>query len=146
MASHAVRQSNIVFVFQSPLTTDDRIYGDHLILHGDAVKDVAFTVDDVRGLYAKAVSNGAKSIREPWEESDENGTVVMASIGTYGDVVHTLVQRSAYTGVFLPGYLSPAIDPITDLLPPTCLLFIDHVVGNQPDREMEAACEMYLIY
>ena len=114
------------------------------MLHGDAVKDVAFTVDDARGLYNKAVSRGAKSIREPWEESDEHGTVIMASIGTYGDVVHTLVQRSGYKGVFLPGYLSPPVDPIVSLLPPTCLLFIDHVVGNQPDREMEAACEMYL--
>ena len=51
VVSHAVRQAGIVFVFKSPLTTNDRTYGNHLILHGDAVKDVAFSVDDARGIY-----------------------------------------------------------------------------------------------
>ena len=69
IVSHAVRQSGIVFVFKSPLTTNDRNFGNHLILHGDAVKDVAFTVDDARGIYAKAIQRGARSIREPWEET-----------------------------------------------------------------------------
>ena len=56
-------------MFKSPLTTNDRTFGNHLVLHGDAVKDVAFTVDDVRGIYNKAMARGARSIREPWEES-----------------------------------------------------------------------------
>lgn len=49
--SYAIRQNNITFVLQSPLTTQDHVFGDHLVLHGDAVKDVAFAVDDVRGIY-----------------------------------------------------------------------------------------------
>jgi 4-hydroxyphenylpyruvate dioxygenase len=51
VVSYSVRLSGITFVFQSPLTTDNRVFGEHLILHGDCVKDVAFTVDDVRGIY-----------------------------------------------------------------------------------------------
>ena len=43
---------------------------------------VAFTVDDVRGIYAKAIERGAKSIREPWEETDADGTVLFATIAT----------------------------------------------------------------
>lgn len=82
------------------------------------------------------------SIREPWEERDENGIVVMATIKTYGDVEHTLVQRSGYKGQFLPGYTMSPPDPISSLLPKTGLLRVDHIVGNQPDREMESACEM----
>lgn len=55
---------------------------DHLALHGDGVKDVAFEVDDVRGIWKAAVARGAKSIREPWVEQDENGSVVMATVAT----------------------------------------------------------------
>ncbi|XJO71723.1 hypothetical protein BDV3_001191 [Batrachochytrium dendrobatidis] len=121
----------------------DMTFGDHLTLHGDAVKDVAFEVDDVRGIYAKAVGRGARSIREPWEEKDADGTVIMATIGTYGDVEHTFVQRTGYTGRFLPGFVAPSADPINKFMPAVNLLFVDHVVGNQPDNEMVPACEMY---
>jgi 4-hydroxyphenylpyruvate dioxygenase len=113
---HAVRQNNIIFVFKSALTTDNHVFGDYLKLHGDAVKDVAFAVDDCRGIYAKAIARGGKSIRAPWEESDENGTVVMATIATYGEVEHTFVQRTNYKGEFLPGFMKPREDPIVDIL------------------------------
>lgn len=66
----------------------------------------------------------------------------MATIATYGDVEHTLVQRSAYKGPFLPGYSLSGPDPLVALLPKTQLLFVDHIVGNQPDLEMEKACKM----
>lgn len=68
-------QSGIVFVFKSPLNPSDHQYGNHMVMHGDAVKstfaylDVAFTVDDCRGIYDKAISRGARSVRETWEES-----------------------------------------------------------------------------
>ncbi|KAJ3256070.1 hypothetical protein HK103_005753 [Boothiomyces macroporosus] len=143
VVSYAIRQNNITFVLQSPLTTQDHVFGDHLVLHGDAVKDVAFAVDDVRGIYKKAVERGARSIREPWVEKDEHGHVVMATIGTYGDVEHTFVERHNYKGDFLPGYTPMPADPIVQLLPRNNLEFIDHIVGNQPDLEMETACKMY---
>jgi 4-hydroxyphenylpyruvate dioxygenase len=68
----------------------------------------------------------------------------MASISTYGDTIHTFVQRSEYCGVFLPNYI-PTLDkdPLESLLPPGKLNFIDHCVGNQPDLEMVSACELY---
>ena len=52
----------------------------HQSLHGDGVKDVEFTVDDVRGLWNNCIQRGGKPIREPWEEHDENGIVIMATI------------------------------------------------------------------
>ncbi|CAB4401157.1 unnamed protein product [Rhizophagus irregularis] len=119
VVSHVVRQNSITFVFQSPLNPNDKLMSDHQSLHGDGVKDVAFTVDDARGLWENCVQRGGKSIREPWEERDENGVVIMATIGTYGDTVHTFVERKNYHG------------------------HIDHVVGNQPDLEMDQICEMY---
>ncbi|KAJ3083351.1 hypothetical protein HK102_001115 [Quaeritorhiza haematococci] len=117
--------------------------GDFQNDHGDAVKDVAFAVDDCRAIYEKAVARGAKSIREPWTETDKHGTVVMATIATYGDVEHTFVERKNYSGAFLPNYATPREDPIVSLLPQTDLEVVDHIVGNQPDNEMLSACELY---
>lgn len=56
-------------------------------------------------------------MREPWEESDEDGTIKMAVIKTYGDTTHTLIDRSGYKGLFLPGYRASTFqDPLTALL------------------------------
>ena len=46
------------------------------------MKDVAFTVEDCRGLYKKAIASGAKSVREPWVESDDHGTITFATVQT----------------------------------------------------------------
>lgn len=58
---------------------------------------------------------------EPTEFSDEDGTVVIATIATYGDVQHSLVERHNYRGIFLPGYKDSATalrytDPLQDIL------------------------------
>lgn len=144
VVSHVVRQKDITLVFQSALTPGNKEMGDHLVLHGDGVKDIAFTVDDARAIYQRAVSRGAKSVREPWEETDEHGTVVMATVQTYGDTVHTFIERKNYKGFFLPGFIQVGEkDPLVGVLPATKLDFIDHIVGNQPDNEMVAVAEWY---
>jgi 4-hydroxyphenylpyruvate dioxygenase len=71
---------------------------------------------------------------------DEHGKVIVSGIHTYGDVTHTFVQRNDYKGVFLPGY-APAKSRIKPRS--TGLLFIDHIVGNQPDSEMENVVRFY---
>ncbi|KAF9354222.1 hypothetical protein BGX34_011155 [Mortierella sp. NVP85] len=156
VCSHVVSQGDIIFVFQSPLNPNNKEFSDHLALHGDGVRDVAFTVDDVHTIYNRAVEKGAKSIRAPFEQKDEHGSVWMATIATYGDTHHTFVQRTnydgqskfedavKYKGVFLPGYGLPRfVDPLHEKLPVVGLNYIDHCVGNQPDGEMLKACEMY---
>src|SRR5271163_1855106 len=105
---------------------------DHLQKHGDGVKDVAFEVDDVRSIFSQAVQKGAKVVREPFELVDKDGKVICATIATYGETTHTLVQRNTYNGVFLPGYRpTVAADPIDAYLPKIELEAIDHCVGNQ---------------
>lgn len=64
---------------------------EHLALHGDGVKDVAFTVDDAAGIYHKAVERGATGVRAPETIKDEHGSVIIASVRTYGDTIHTFV-------------------------------------------------------
>ena len=117
---------------------------EHMEKHGDAVKDVAFEVDNVRSLFKEAVRNGAKVIREPYELSDEFGKVVCATIATYGNTTHTLIQRSGYKGVFLPGYRKTTTVEQTDAcLPQVQLEAIDHCVGNQDWNQMTAVCDYY---
>jgi 4-hydroxyphenylpyruvate dioxygenase len=145
VASHVVKQNDIHFVFKSMLEPyKPSEMGDHLVKHGDGVKDVAFLVEDLQGIFERAVQNGAKVVREPWEESDEAGTVKFATIQTYGDTTHTFVDRSGYTGLFLPGYKkAPLTDPLLDNLPKPVLNRVDHIVGNQPELEMTNVAEWY---
>jgi 4-hydroxyphenylpyruvate dioxygenase len=130
--------------FISPLEPDEEVINSHIRTHGDAIQDIAFAVDDARGVYAKAVSRGAISVKEPEELMDENGSVTLASVKTFGDTIHTFVQRSDYTGPFLPGYASVLLDdPINSFFPPVVLKVIDHVVGNQPIGEMQPVADWY---
>ncbi|KAF9899677.1 hypothetical protein EC991_008459 [Linnemannia zychae] len=144
VCSHVVQQDTITFVFKSPLNPNNKVFSDHLALHGDGVKDVAFTVDDVHSIYTRAVEKGARSVQAPYELKDEHGSVWLATIATYGDTEHTFVQRNGYKGIFMPGFTLPrSKDPLEELLPAVGLNYIDHCVGNQPDGEMLQACEMY---
>ncbi|XP_798672.3 4-hydroxyphenylpyruvate dioxygenase [Strongylocentrotus purpuratus] len=147
VCTHVVRQGKIMFALHSPLNPSGDVteeMGKHMQLHGDGAKDIAFEVKDLAGVVETAVKRGAILLKEPWEESDDNGTVKFAQIQTYGDTVHTFVERGGYTGLFLPGYKKPLYsDPLLATLPKVNLNFIDHIVGNQPDNEMVSIADWY---
>jgi len=137
-ATHVIKNGDIVYAFCSPLEPGNKEMGAHAEKHGDGVKDVAFTVDDAAGIYNKAVERGAKGVMEPKELKDDNGTVIVSAVQTYGDTIHSFIQRVDYTGPFLPGYIKhPKTEILNTLLPIPELKAIDHCVGNQPDGEME---------
>jgi len=112
----------------------------HHAEHGDGVKVIALAVPDAEHAYREAIRHGARGIREPWEESDEHGIVRRSTIGTYGETLHTFVERTAYYGPFLPGYKSSAANGAggADLL-----VGIDHVVGNVELGRMEEWVSYY---
>ncbi|XP_030074178.1 4-hydroxyphenylpyruvate dioxygenase-like [Microcaecilia unicolor] len=144
MASHVVKQGKIIFVFVSALNPGNQKFGEHLVKHGDGVKDVAFEVEDCDFIVQKARERGAVIIKEPWIEEDKYGKVKLAVVQTYGDTTHTLVEKADYKGLFLPGYEAPLFkDPLLPKLPCSKLNFIDHVVGNQADDEMLPVVEWY---
>ncbi|ORX55211.1 4-hydroxyphenylpyruvate dioxygenase [Hesseltinella vesiculosa] len=149
VASHAISCGDAVFVFESPIQPHlQREMTEDIARRGDGVKDIAFNVQDCKAVYEKAVSRGAVSVKAPEEFTDEDGTVIMATLKTYGDVEHTLIERKNYKGIFLPGYKPSATalrhnDPLESLLPPVPLAFIDHVVGNQPDDMMNPIADFY---
>ncbi|XP_055372925.1 4-hydroxyphenylpyruvate dioxygenase [Condylostylus longicornis] len=142
-AKYAVRQNKITFVFVSAYEPNNKEHGEHLMKHGDGVKDIAFEVENLDAIYKHAKMRGAEVIKDVWEEKDEYGCVRFATIKTYGDTTHTFVERYRYKGKFLPGYKPLPKDCLLSVLPPTKLDFIDHVVGNQPDLQMESAAEWY---
>ncbi|XP_060592547.1 4-hydroxyphenylpyruvate dioxygenase-like [Ruditapes philippinarum] len=146
VAAHVVRQNKILFEFENMLNPyEPKEIGEHLIKHGDGVKDVAFQVEDVDAIYKRAVEKGAIVVKPPSEMSDENGTVRYCVIQTYGDTTHTLFDLSGFKGIYLPGYRATDStgDPLTKLLPKIGLNFTDHIVGNQPDMEMANVAEWY---
>ena len=99
----------------------------HVAEHGDGVRDIALEVPDVPKAYALAVARGARGLIEPTVTSDEHGRIVSAVIATYGETRHTLIDRSAYRGPFLPGFV--AHEPI-GAQGPQVFSGVDHVVGN----------------
>jgi 4-hydroxyphenylpyruvate dioxygenase len=125
-ASFVLQQGKIRFVLTTPLHPDGEI-ADHIKLHGDGVKTLALWVDDATAAWNETTRRGAVSVQQPTTLSDEHGSVVLSAIKTYGDTVHTFVERSKYSGPFLPGYKSVDDGYSTE---PIGLLYVDHCVGN----------------
>jgi 4-hydroxyphenylpyruvate dioxygenase len=138
--SYVLEQHKLRFVITSSLRPDDAI-AHHVALHGDGVKDIAILVDDVRAAYAQAMDGGAVSIAEPAEHADASGRIVRATIATYGDTVHTFVQRDGYAGAFMPGFV--AAKRSIPGSKKTGLQFIDHCVGNVGWGEMDGWGDFY---
>ena len=132
-ASYVLESGGARFVFTSvikPSTDWGRFLAAHVAAHGDGVIDLAIEVPDARAAYAHATAHGATGLTEPHELKDEHGHghVVLATIATYGQTRHTLVERHDYDGPYLPGYVPAA--PLVE--PPVKRWFqaIDHCVGN----------------
>ncbi|MGZ4278510.1 MAG: 4-hydroxyphenylpyruvate dioxygenase [Solirubrobacteraceae bacterium] len=136
--SHVLRQGRIRLVLTGALHSDSPIAA-HQHKHGDGVKDIALSVPSVDDAYREATSRGAEGVTEPHEVSDEHGTVRLATIRTYGETLHTFVQRGGYKGAFLPGY-EPVEDGTEDS---GMLLAIDHIVGNVELGRMETWVKYY---
>ncbi len=124
--SYVMQQGKIRFVFTAAYSAEHEI-AKHVNLHGDGVKVLALWVDDVDTAFQVAIARGAEVAFEPYTIRDDNGEVRLAAIKTYGETIHTLVDRSKYDGPFLPGYAArKSIMP----LPNIGLQYVDHCVGN----------------
>jgi 4-hydroxyphenylpyruvate dioxygenase len=137
--SYVLQQGRIRLVLTGALTPGHEI-GEHHARHGDGVKVIALSVPDAEYAYRTAVERGAHGVREPWQASDEHGTVKMATIATYGETLHTFVERSGYEGAFLPGFVAEKVAPHGG---GAGLLAIDHIVGNVELGNMETWVKFY---
>ncbi len=128
IASYLLEQGDIRFVVTAGLDPDSPIWN-HVRTHGDGAQDLAFVVDDAEAAYQAALGRGATSVRAPYEVSDDDGTLRLAAIGTYGETKHTFVDRRDYHGYYCPGYVTTGLPPAPEG-PAVGLGSIDHVVGN----------------
>lgn len=124
--SYVLQQGNIRFLITSSLNSNSEI-AQHVLRHGDGVKDLAMLVEDVDRAYTECVKKGGRSVTEPVTLSDEHGTIRYAAIATYGDTIHSFIDNRNYKGVFLPGFVPKTSKQLTE---PVGIQFIDHCVGN----------------
>jgi 4-hydroxyphenylpyruvate dioxygenase len=138
-ASYVLEQNDIRFVLTTALRRGSEV-GEFCHVHGDGVKDISLRVPDAREAYRQAVQRGARGVMEPTWVEDEWGKVELSSIATYGDVVHTFVNRSQYEGAYLPGYVA---QESTAQGSDVGLLSVDHIVGNVELGRMNHWVEFY---
>jgi len=139
-ASYVLQQGKIRLVFTTPLAPEHEIT-EHIKLHGDGVKDIALWVDDADSAYRETVSRGAKSVAEPSLLKDDHGEVKKSTIATFGDTVHSFVERTDYQGIFLPGVV-PMDDPGGEDHS-VGLKYVDHIVGNVGWGQMNEWVKFY---
>ena len=139
-ASYVLEQGDIRLVITSGLRADSEVT-QFACRHGDAARTIALRVKSADDAYRQAVQRGARGLAEPQWLEDDFGRVEVASIATYGDVVHTFVNREDYNGPFLPGYHSTVENGHVDS--GVGLKALDHVVGNVELGRMNHWVEFY---
>jgi 4-hydroxyphenylpyruvate dioxygenase len=138
--NYVLEQGKIRFVLTTPLAPEGPL-AEHILRHGDGVRDIALRVDDAEKAWKETTSRGARSVRAPEVVNDASGEVKLAAIATYGDTIHTFVERKNYHGAFLPGY-EPVPQPDT-IARPVGVRYIDHIVGNVELGQMNHWVKFY---
>ena len=139
-SSHVLEAGGVRFVFRGPGRPGTALAA-QVAAHGDGVADLALEVSSAAEAYEYAVGHGARGLVTPHLETDDSGKVVLAAIGTYGDTRHTLVERSGYSGLYLPGYV--AAGPVTAPGERSFFTEIDHCVGNVELGKMDEWVDFY---
>jgi 4-hydroxyphenylpyruvate dioxygenase len=139
-ASYVLQQGKIRFILTTALRPDHPI-ADHVLRHGDGVRDIALWVDDAESAFRETTARGARAVQEPVTLRDDSGEVRIASIATYGETIHSFVERREYSGVFLPGFV--AVEQPDIVSRPVGLKHVDHIVGNVELGQMNAFVEFY---
>jgi len=151
-ASYLLTQGNIRLLLTTGLSKD-HIAAQEVMLYGDGVKDVAVTVFDAEAAFERAVANGGEPAYEPKTYKDENGSVTMAGIKTYGRAIHSFVSRTgAYDlpnvkkgGTFMPGFVTFPDIALNkyNRENPCGLKYVDHCVGNVEEGKMNHWVKWY---
>jgi 4-hydroxyphenylpyruvate dioxygenase len=124
--SYVLKQEKTWFVISGGVSGTHEI-AQFTSLHGDGVKDIALRVEDCERAFNEAVQRGAKPVSPPEVVKDKDGEWKKATIKTYGDTVHSFIERKNYQGTFAPGFIPYSAVYQTES---TGLIGVDHVVGN----------------
>lgn len=121
--SMLMEQNDIRLVLTAPLNPQSAV-AHHVHQHGDGVKDIAFLVRNVKKTLEDAVKGGAAVILPPTVIEDDNCSITKATISSFGDTQHSLIERKMGFKNFLPYF-----QPYSDIKNPISfeLQSIDHV-------------------
>ncbi len=136
-ASYLMQQGTIRFILTTPLSHEGPI-AEHIARHGDGVRDIVLGVEDAKRTFDLAVKRGAKAVQAPTVVEKDGRSVVRAAVATYGDTIHSFLQRDGLPAPFLPGFRE-------DHKPGggAGLVAIDHMVGNVEDERMDEWVDYY---
>ena len=137
--SYLLEQGKVRFVLTTALNPDSDI-AQHVLKHGDGVRDIAFHVDDAAEAFSITTGRGAEGVAEPHGVSDADGSVNRATIKTYGDTVHSFIETKDFNGYFLPNFRKVEDDTLAE---PIGLKHVDHIVGNVDWNQMEDTVNFY---
>jgi 4-hydroxyphenylpyruvate dioxygenase len=141
--SYVLESGAVRFVVRGGVDPASALH-DHHRVHGDGVVDIALEVPDVDVCITQARAEGATVLEEPHDETDEHGTVRMAAIATYGDTRHTLIDRSKYSGPYLPGFVARTSSiQRPEGAPKRIFQALDHIVGNVELGKMDEWVDFY---
>jgi 4-hydroxyphenylpyruvate dioxygenase len=102
-SSFVIAQGDIKLILTGAVTPDSSI-ADHVAIHGDGVKDIAFRVEDAARAFDEVTSRGAYPILEPTVYEEGDNQIIKATVAAFGDTVHTFVQRKPHDSKFFPYY------------------------------------------
>jgi 4-hydroxyphenylpyruvate dioxygenase len=138
-ASYVLQQGKVRLILTTSFDPNDAI-SKHVMQHGDGVKVMALWVDDATKSYEETTKRGAVSVEAPKVLEDKHGKIVTSSIKTYGDTIHTFVERKNYKGVFMPGFVATNKPKLSE---PVGLQYVDHCVGNVELGKMNEWVKFY---
>lgn len=132
--SYVLKKNKIHFIFTTPLISS-HYASDWLKKHGDGVRDIAFSVENVYDSHESCLERGAQEESKPLEIKGEDGIYVKSSIKTYGETIHSLIDSQGFNGCWAPSFQELNLPDIS--IPETHLVAIDHVVGNVEEDKMD---------
>jgi len=139
--SYFLEQGNIRFVLTTPMNSGSFI-SKHIEKHGDGVRDIAFIVDDSEFCFNAAVKSGAEPVISPVKIEDKNGFIIRSAVKTYGDTIHSFIEKKNYKGDYLPGYIEVPEKTLPGIQE-AGLKAVDHIVGNVYEGEMDKFAKYY---
>ncbi len=167
--SYVLRQNRVNFVLTTPLNPEHPA-AEHIKIHGDGVRDIAFMVEDADHAFNEAIKRGATAFIEPHDFADDFGNVRKAAIHTYGDTIHSFLSYSGSPRVskgvngnglnvndVQPSAAADGSDSLHNyngvFLPgfvaqemageDVGIVLVDHIVGNVELGKMNFWCDFY---
>jgi 4-hydroxyphenylpyruvate dioxygenase len=138
--SFVLQQNNITLVFSSALMPCSPV-AEHVRVHGDSVKDIAFNVDDAHFTFQETVRRGARPVLEPTLFEQDEGRFVKATVAAYGDTVHSFIERQGVAQRFFPGYQAFKNPPQAI---PTGLAAFDHIAACVEPNSLRDWFDFYI--